>query len=620
MNQFIFVENVPQLRNLSVEEIAGLESGQYLGVTLLGYYVKDDTPYPINYFLTDTIEEDDGGSVFNIGGIKLKHNFEGQVDVQYFGAVANALVDNAGAITKCIEVCLSVSISKSYYISADNDNSGIQLKSNSKLVFNPLGEIVALPSSSPNYRLLNIYNIRNVRIVNPRIVGERVHHVGISGEWGHGISITNSEDIVIENPVISNCWGDGIYIGNQYWDATSTISTNKVTINNAFIDNVRRNGISITSTKNVTLNNPRIFNTNGAAPEAGIDIEPEGLDGMPIVIDKIVINDPLTSNNFGSGIMLFFTNDITIENNPNIDISISKHIDDSSKHGFFIPNVRDGLVGSINLLNPVWQNNKQGALLISNFGKEGTLALNILNPILTNWNTSRSDFFYYRNGINIIKEDPVNAYRNVGINIHNLTIRKTEVGDDTTIPIVIDSTNPNTKSIYLSILDSDVKYIQAKKGLVLSDIRNILKGFYWETSTAVQIVTYGRFYTVYTNLGLSGNPIYYIRNEQYTEGQRISFLVESSNWMTIVSDANNILPNVVGGNLSSREIGSKLTLEYHNNYWFIAEQIGQWTNTKRANDMLLITPDEPLVNLKDDLVWINPTNKEIKVYKFGSWI
>jgi hypothetical protein len=90
--------------------------------------------------------------------------------------------------------------------------------------------------------------------------------------------------------------------------------------------------------------------------------------------------------------------------------------------------------------------------------------------------------------------------------------------------------------------------------------------------------------------------------------------------MTIVSDANNILPNVVGGNLSSREIGSKLTLEYHNNYWFIAEQIGQWTNTKRANDMLLITPDEPLVNLKDDLVWINPTNKEIKVYKFGSWI
>lgn len=242
-------------------------------------------------------------------------------------------------------------------------------------------------------------------MINPKIIGERNGHIGSAGEWGHGISITNSENVVIDNPDIKDCWGDAIYIGNQYWDGVSTISTNNITVNNAVINNVRRNGISITSNKNVTLNNPKIYNTNGTAPQAGIDIEPEGLDGLPVVVDNIIINNPYTENNIGSGIMLFLTDALKLQNNPKIDINILNHMDLESKHGLFIPGVIDGLKGAVNVLNPIYTNNKEGAILISNYGKEDTLLLNIESPILRNWNTSRSTFDLYKHAINIIKED-----------------------------------------------------------------------------------------------------------------------------------------------------------------------------------------------------------------------
>ncbi|WP_223583065.1 hypothetical protein [Sphingobacterium sp. GVS05A] len=63
-NQFLIKETADAMRNLSTIEIAGLQgtNATYLGVELLGYYEKGDTPAPIRYYLSNTAEGDDGGS------------------------------------------------------------------------------------------------------------------------------------------------------------------------------------------------------------------------------------------------------------------------------------------------------------------------------------------------------------------------------------------------------------------------------------------------------------------------------------------------------------------------------------------------------------------------------
>lgn len=84
---FLSFGSVQEMRDMSDENISGLESGKYKYVTLLGYYEKGDTPAPINYYLSDTTDEDDGGSVFEIGDIKLNHNFyNGILTPIYFGS------------------------------------------------------------------------------------------------------------------------------------------------------------------------------------------------------------------------------------------------------------------------------------------------------------------------------------------------------------------------------------------------------------------------------------------------------------------------------------------------------------------------------------------------------
>src|SRR5690606_19425666 len=78
---------VAQLRALDARQIWAIQNGYYKGVKLNGYYSEGDTPAPIEYYLSDTTSSDDGGSVFEVGGIKLEHEFRGEVDVRYYGVV-----------------------------------------------------------------------------------------------------------------------------------------------------------------------------------------------------------------------------------------------------------------------------------------------------------------------------------------------------------------------------------------------------------------------------------------------------------------------------------------------------------------------------------------------------
>lgn len=100
---FLEKDTVAQLRDLSATEVLLLKMGYYKGVTLNGYYNEGDTPAPIQYYLSDTVKPDDGGSVFSVGGIKLKHEFKKGVDIRYFGAKCNGYDDDTVFIQKAID-------------------------------------------------------------------------------------------------------------------------------------------------------------------------------------------------------------------------------------------------------------------------------------------------------------------------------------------------------------------------------------------------------------------------------------------------------------------------------------------------------------------------------------
>jgi parallel beta-helix repeat protein len=125
----------------------------------------------------------------------------------------------------------------------------------------------AITNSSTSYNVINVSGQSDVNIIGGSLLGERTTHTGSGGEWGMGVNIVNSHNVVVEGMTIKNMWGDGIYVGG------SSPSTN-ISICSVIADNHRRNAISIVTANGVVVKNSTFQNTNGTNPMAGIDLEP----------------------------------------------------------------------------------------------------------------------------------------------------------------------------------------------------------------------------------------------------------------------------------------------------------------------------------------------------------
>src|SRR5690606_37459438 len=126
---FLEKDTVSQMRDLSSTEILLLKMGYYKGVKLNGYYEKGDTPAPIEYYLSETAESDDGGSVFEVGGIKLEHKFTESLDLSYYGVKSNSLEDQTALIQKAIDKGAELrvrvtSLEGEYYINGRHNSGG----------------------------------------------------------------------------------------------------------------------------------------------------------------------------------------------------------------------------------------------------------------------------------------------------------------------------------------------------------------------------------------------------------------------------------------------------------------------------------------------------------------
>lgn len=290
-NQFLIKETMDAMRNLSTSEITALQAGSYEGVQLLGYYEKGDTPAAIVYYLTPAdpnLGPDDGGSVVEVGGIKLQHTFEGEIDVIYFGCTPKGLgYDNAPQLQKACDlkkviVIRNIDPNNYYFIDKRirlyNSIKGIGLP---QIKVNPLVNSFN-PASGYSLDRYTAFSITN-KIDSGWLIVEGLdidgwydglHKTG--SEFEHNIHISSSNNIIIRDNVLRNPCGDNIYIGKNTANQGAALLDycSNVFIYNNTMTNQGRCGVSLVSSFNVKISENFIEKLwSYVCP---IDLEPNG--------------------------------------------------------------------------------------------------------------------------------------------------------------------------------------------------------------------------------------------------------------------------------------------------------------------------------------------------------
>lgn len=125
-----------------------------------------------------------------------------------------------------------------------------------------------LGSAALGVRTVMITGVTDVQIWGGAVDGNKAAFAAVT-EQRHAMMIENSSNITVRDMYLYNAKGDGLYVG----DDTAGISSN-IFVDNIWCDQNWRNGMSISHVNTMTVTNSQFTNTNGTAPMAGCDVEP----------------------------------------------------------------------------------------------------------------------------------------------------------------------------------------------------------------------------------------------------------------------------------------------------------------------------------------------------------
>jgi len=170
------------------------------------------------------------------------------------------------------------------------DGEGIALKSNMTLRLSAGATLKVIPNAAENYSTVSIRQASNVTVIGGTIQGDRYAHQGTGGEWGMGIAVLGSSNVVIEGVTAKELWGDGFYIDR----VSESVRSRNVRLHHVVADRNRRQGMSIVDVRGAVVRDSVFQNTGGTAPSAGMDLEPdagETVEGVQIIGCKFLKND-----------------------------------------------------------------------------------------------------------------------------------------------------------------------------------------------------------------------------------------------------------------------------------------------------------------------------------------
>lgn len=216
------------------------------------------------------------------------------VDVRTTGAKGDATTDDTAAIQAAVDRTAGTGGTTlvpdgTYMINALR---GIQLKSRMTLRLSSGATLRAIPNGSTNYEVVAIRGATDVNVVGGTIEGERGAHQGKDGQWGHGLHVVASKNVVIEAVRARECWGDGIYVGGS--------GSSKISVCRVLAEHNRRQGMSITSADGVVVQDSTFRDTKGQEPETGLDIEPNAGE----TVTNVRITRCKFQNNAGGGLLI----------------------------------------------------------------------------------------------------------------------------------------------------------------------------------------------------------------------------------------------------------------------------------------------------------------------------
>jgi hypothetical protein len=205
--------------------------------------------------------------------------------------------------------------------------SPLFLPNNSYLIVDANVTVTANSGFGSNDHLLNA-NAQNITIAGAGAVTSVFHMRKAeytSGEWRHCLDIENAGNVTVSGISCNDSGGDGAYV---------RASTN-VTIEDSIFNNNRRQGSSITGQVNhIYYLRDQFTNTNGTAPQSGIDIEPNSPGDFLLDIN---IDDCSTNSNTGDGLM--FSTWLMDSTSQPIGIQVLRHHSTGNhRYGYFANN------------------------------------------------------------------------------------------------------------------------------------------------------------------------------------------------------------------------------------------------------------------------------------------
>ena len=227
------------------------------------------------------------------------------VSVRDYGALGNGANDDTAAFQTAInalpETGGTVTVPAGDYVIDPTVN--VRLRSKMHLQLAEGARLLAKTNNAERAYVLMVYKVSDVEISGGQIIGDRDTHLGTTGEWGHGIMVRGSSRVTVRDIHLSNCWGDGISIGGAMVTGAPTIPSNDVIVANVVSTNNRRQGLTIGCSTNVKVYDSEFSNSNGIAPQCGIDIEPDSNDAR--TTETVHIQNCLIRNNKGNGILSY---------------------------------------------------------------------------------------------------------------------------------------------------------------------------------------------------------------------------------------------------------------------------------------------------------------------------